>query len=232
MGETITEIDKDTFWVLIDQAREEFGQDLDAAEKWLVEQLVSIGPEQAQNFHDIMYGYQDLAYQYGLWTAASVMCNGCTDDGFTDFRAWLIYQGKDAYLTALADPDSLADVPAYGGCRFESLSYVGGRAYEKLTGQDVYDGFSRDAHRALTCELKQGIVYGEGVNYPYDHADIPAYLPRLCARHLTPEGIRNLTHTRHCAWNLDLPEILTARRGSKSSRVTEKNTRRKREHER
>lgn len=217
MSGAVTEVTKDTFWTLIDQARKRCGQDLDAAEKWLVERLVSMGPEQAQNFHNIMYGYQDLAYQYGLWTAASVMCNGCTDDGFTDFRAWLIYQGKDAYLGALADPDSLADVPAYGGCRFESLSYVGGFAYEKLTGQSAYDGFSLDAHHALTCELKQGIVYGEGINYPYDLADIPAYVPRLCARYLAPEEIKNLAQSRHCTWNLTDPDILAARQNTKKS---------------
>jgi hypothetical protein len=32
---------------------------------------------------------------------------GMSDDGFTDFRYWLISRGRDVYERALADPDSL-----------------------------------------------------------------------------------------------------------------------------
>ncbi|EKC76209.1 hypothetical protein LEA_04821 [human gut metagenome] len=35
---------------------------------------------------------------------------GCSDDGFIDFRAWLIAQGKEVYMNALRDPDTLADI--------------------------------------------------------------------------------------------------------------------------
>ena len=36
------------------------------------------------------------------------MKNGCSDDSFLDFRAWLIAQGKETYLEALRDPDTLS----------------------------------------------------------------------------------------------------------------------------
>lgn len=220
MSDTIAEVNKDTFWTLIDQARGRCGQDLDAAETWLVEQLAAMGPEQAQSFHNIMQGYRDLAYQYGLWSAASILCDGCTDDGFLDFRAWLIYQGKSAYLAALRDPDSLADVPAYGGCCFETLSYVGYYAYEKLTGRDVYQDFDPAGYQALKVELGKDIVYGDGINYPYDLADIPAYVPRLCAKYLTPEQIQDLARSRVCTWNLTSPEVLAARQNvGKSKKI-------------
>ena len=66
--------------------------------------------EQAKRFDTMARVYMDLAYQYGLWTAANVMeRGGCSDDGFMDFRAWLVAQGKEVYLAALADPDSLAN---------------------------------------------------------------------------------------------------------------------------
>ena len=110
---TITEINKDTFWELIAQAKEHPG----GPSEWLMEQLMDLGPEQAKKFDDIACAYTSLAYQYGLWTAASVMeRGGCTDDGFIDFRGWLIAQGREVYMAALKDPDSLADAPDY--CRF------------------------------------------------------------------------------------------------------------------
>ena len=69
---------------------------------------------------------------------------GCSDDGFIDFRAWLIAQGKEVYMNALRDPDTLADIEPYGDCCFECLSYVGDYAYEQLTGRSAYDEMEPD----------------------------------------------------------------------------------------
>ena len=115
---------KDTFWALIQEAKAACGQDMGAMEDCLRDRLVSMGPAASKDFHDFLHAYEDLADQYGLWDAASVIKEyGCSDDGFIDFRAWLIVQGKDIYMNALKDPDTLADVEPYGGCCFECLSY-------------------------------------------------------------------------------------------------------------
>lgn len=124
--EPITEINKESFWDLIHDAKIACGQDMDVMLAYLKDRLVSMGPTQAQNFHDIIHAYEDLADKFGLWDAAGIMKEyGCSDDGFIDFRAWLIAQGREVYFAALADPDSLADVVPYGDCCFEQLSYVG-----------------------------------------------------------------------------------------------------------
>lgn len=224
MSEAITEVNKDTFWALIDQAKEHPG----GPSEWLMERLMDLGAEQAERFDDIAAAYAGLAYQYGLWTAASVMDRGyCSDDGFIDFRNWLVGQGKDVYMAALADPDSLADGPDCREYRLSSLAHMGSCAYEELTGQDVIQEYIPARYLALVEELKRDIVYGEGVDYPYDQADIPAYLPRLCARYLMPEQVKELAQTPGCTWNLTSAEIRLARQGPKSSRVTRKNTRKK-----
>ena len=49
MNDNITEINKDTFWKLIQSAKETCGQDMDAMMDFLKDRLVSMGPEQAQN---------------------------------------------------------------------------------------------------------------------------------------------------------------------------------------
>lgn len=51
----------------------------------LQDRLMSMGPEQTQAFHDILHIYEELADQYGLWDAASIMMEWCSDDGFIDF---------------------------------------------------------------------------------------------------------------------------------------------------
>ncbi len=214
----ITEINKDTFWTLIAQTKKQCGQDMNASVQYLEDRLVEMGPEQALNFDYIVHGYRDLAYKYGLWSAAIVMCEGCTDDGFMDFRGWLIAQGREVYMAALKDPDSLADVPAYGGCCFESLSYVADYAYEKLTGGSTYDCFDRGTNQAVTDELKKDIVYDEGIEYPYTWSEAAAYLPRLCAKYMTPEELE--WRVGHCndTWNTTSPDIQSARTTAKKSK--------------
>ena len=197
----ITEINQDSFWDLIHEAKNACGQDMDAMLAYLKDRLVSMGPTQAQNFHDIIHVYEDLADKFGLWDAAGIMKEyGCSDDGFIDFRAWLIAQGREVYFAALADPDSLADVVPYGDCCFEQLSYVGDYAYEQLTGKSTYDQTDWSAYEALLMKLEQDIVYKDGIEFPREGADLKKYLPRLCAKHPEWDG-----QTR---WNLQLKEIL------------------------
>ena len=182
--EPITEINKESFWDLIHEAKNACGQDMDAMLTYLKDRLVSMGPEQAQNFHDILHAYEDLADKFGLWDAAGVMKEyGCSDDGFIDFRAWLIAQGRDVYLSALADPDSLAEVIPYGDCCFETLSYVGDYAYEQLTDKSAYDQTDQTRYETLLAELEQDIVYKGGIEFPREGPELKQYLPRLCAAH-------------------------------------------------
>ena len=202
----VAQMNKDTFWTLIGQAKKHRSD----PSEWLIRQLVKLGPEQAKRFDTMARVYMDLAYQYGLWTAASVMeWSGCTDDGFIDFRTWLVAQGKDVYMAALKDPDSLADAPDYRDRQFCSLA---------LAGCGAYDGDSRSfgsyEHIVLEEEVRRSIVYGEGIGYPYDWPDIPAYLPRLYTKYYTDEQRRRCTSAavRINTWNPDNPAIKAARR--------------------
>lgn len=219
----ITEINKDTFWALIGQAQAQWGHEPSDPNEWLMDRLVSMGPEQAKRFDTIARVYMDLAYQYGLWTAASVMeRDGCSDDGFIDFRAWLVGQGKDVYMAAMKDPDTLADAPPYHDCQFDSLPLMGDYAYEKLTGRDAYQDFDPSEYHTLKAELKKDIVYGDGIGYPYDSADVPAYLPRLCQKYGLPDAKHS--HTVNIGtWNLNCPDIKEARRTAQKSTKTKKN---------
>ena len=211
---TITEISKDTFWKLIAQAKEHPG----GPSEWLMERLVDLGPEQAKKFDDIACAYTSLAYQYGLWTAANVMeRGGCSDDGFMDFRAWLVAQGKEVYLAALADPDSLANAADYQDQRFDFLPFVGDCAYEELTGRGAYQDFDPAEYQALKEGLEKDVVYGDGIGYPYGWWDVPAYVPRLCARYMTASELIRLAEGREDTWNLTSPDILAARQNTKKS---------------
>ena len=208
------EMDQGTFWDLISGAKKEHGQDMDASIQWLTNHLTALGPQYAQDFHDILHGYQELANQYGLWSAARLMCeNGCSDDGFIDFRAWLIAQGKEVYFAALADPDSLADVEAYGGWQVEELTYVGNEALEAMTGQYAYENTDAAEYGILLEELRQDVVYGTGIQYPYEWDEIAGRFPRLCEKYLAPGTIESMLRSNRTIWLQSSKAIQEAREG-------------------
>ena len=205
----VTEVTPDAFWTLLAQAKTACEDNQRAAVYWLVERLLSMGPEQTLNFHSILHGYMELADKYGLWNAATLIHeDGCYIDGFEDFRAWLIFQGSETYLAALRDPDSLADLPACmeDDCRFADLPYAGSMAYARLTNRHAHDDVSPADHWRTVAELRKDIVYGKGIEYPYEWSEVAAYLPRLTAQHTTPEELRDCAR-RGRLWDHSNPEI-------------------------
>jgi hypothetical protein len=72
-----------------------------------------------------------------------VIEDGCSDDCFRDFRAYLISLGQGPYDKALANPDSLARVvqDAETG-DWENADDVAGDAYQAVTGDDIPTGDS------------------------------------------------------------------------------------------
>lgn len=207
----VREINKDTFWTLIEEAKRLWGQDLDSSAKWLGDQLLMMDFRQTLNFYDILHGYLELSYQYGLWNAAIlIMENGCYAEDFADFRAWLIAQGKETYLAALKNPDSLADIPPYGDCRFRSLYYLGDWIFEKQMGRSDISNRDKSIRNALLEDLRKEIQYDEDIGYPHEWSEVAAYLPRLAAQHMTEEELRACRYRRHM-WNHEDPEIRKAR---------------------
>ena len=166
------------FWNLIDQAQEACGKDQNSACQFLQDMLVEMGPDYAQDFHDIVHAYEELSDKFGLWSAAGMMGHD-SDDSFIDFRAWLISQGREAYYGALRNPDSLAELDPGDGHWFESFTYIGDKALKSMTGRSAYHCTDQDAYGRLLNELKAGIQYWEGIDYPFASEELPEYFPHL-----------------------------------------------------
>jgi len=210
--QVVQQVNNETFWTLISEAKVNCGQDLNASAEWIQGQLEQMLPEQSLNFHAIFHKYLDTADKYGLWDAASVMCQGCSDDGFIDFRAWLIAQGKETYLSALKNPDSLADVPAYGDCSFEELCYAADKAFESLTGKSAYNVPHPKSCNAELRKAEAMVQFGAEINYPHTWAETAKYLPRLCSKFIPPDEMKALVDGNKSNWFMDNPEIKNARK--------------------
>ena len=199
-------MNKDQFWSLIEKAKEVCGTDLEASAVWIKQQLFYMTPEDVLQFHNLVYSYRDAAYKYGLWTAAGVMMEtGCSDDSFSDFRMWLIAQGKEVYLNALKDPDSLSGVTPYGYCSFESLGYISSQVYSAMKGKNIYQDSTARMQMECYEQVVRDIVYHPMIEYPLELPEAMVVYPKLCECHLSEQVKKAPQKVR--TWNVSRTDI-------------------------
>lgn len=101
-------LDPAGFWQLMRKTRAD-GDDDTARQSGLLENRVKRLPQPAiEDFRQIRHRLDQRLYTWDVWGAAYVIEDGCSDDCFRDFRAYLISLGPEVYERALRDPDSLA----------------------------------------------------------------------------------------------------------------------------
>jgi hypothetical protein len=126
------------FWELIEKTLQASGGDHHKQAELLLAELINRSEAEILDYDLILDDLMDEAYIAELWELAYVIDLGCGDDGFMDFRAWLIGRGKDVFDRALVDPESLVDlVGLREPTKSMSLLYVAQKAYELKTGKDA-----------------------------------------------------------------------------------------------
>ncbi|MFE2728464.1 DUF4240 domain-containing protein [Kitasatospora sp. NPDC059327] len=107
-------MDTQQFWKLIEEARSQVpAPDNGDAVAEQATALLALRPvQEIVAAQQILWSLMADSYRAPLWGAAYVINGGCSDDGFDDFRGWLITQGRETFERAIADPDALADLPA------------------------------------------------------------------------------------------------------------------------
>src|SRR5262245_20680256 len=98
------------FWRLIDDAREAGNGNQDRQHEWLVATLAKLPEPEILSWEEVFETHMVDAYIAELWEVAFIINCGCGDDGFIDFRSWLIGQGTVVFERTLNDPESLVDV--------------------------------------------------------------------------------------------------------------------------
>jgi hypothetical protein len=165
-------LDEMAFWQLIADTRRAAGNDTGRQSELLEERLTQLPAHAIVDFARIRRQLDQRAYTWSLWAAAAVIEDGCSDDCFRDFRAYLISLGPGPYRHALQDPDSLASVAqdAEQG-NWENADNVAPDAYSSVTGED--------------CPLDDSDLSGRPRGTPFDendHAALARRYPRLAAR--------------------------------------------------
>ncbi|MCS7481960.1 DUF4240 domain-containing protein [Umezawaea endophytica] len=176
-------MDIDRFWALIEAARARAADpsDAEAVAAEASALLATYPPEEIVAAYQVFWEIMAGSYRNPLWAAAYLINGGCSDDGFDYFRGWLVAQGREVHDRVVADPDSLADVPAVIAAAGEG---------DEVEGEDVL-GIAWNAHvKATGAELPPDsgtISYPDldpdwGFDFD-DQAEMARRLPRLAALH-------------------------------------------------
>lgn len=97
------------FWEIIHESIRLSAADKNLQRKKLIELLQKESEENLKIFEAIFFGYEDDAYRDDIWDVVSYIHGGCGDDGFMDFRDFLISCGRDVYNSVLENPDNILD---------------------------------------------------------------------------------------------------------------------------
>ena len=131
-------MDQQQFWDIIQDSLRA-GNTEDQIEL-LSDLLEKLPAEELVEFDHIFRQLHEDCYHWDIWAAAYTIQGGCSDDGFIDFRSWLVAQGKDVFEKALKNSDSLA---ALGREKLEESEegeeffYLASDVYEEITSKPL-----------------------------------------------------------------------------------------------
>ncbi len=176
--------DLDAYWQLVADARADRPDGIAAG---TVTALRTRPAEEILALHHAARTLMASSYRWSLWHAAYQINGGCSDDGFDYFRGWLLSQGRDVFERAVADPDSLADVPDVR----HAIAKGGG-----LENEDM-QGATTTAYKLVTGDYppRTGIgmpALGPGWDFE-DDDEFATRLPRLCELIAAETSVRGTT---------------------------------------
>ncbi len=126
------------FWAIVHRVHSASGGNMDRKCELLEDELRKLAADGVQSFDQHFTTLLYQAYTSDLWGAAYIICGGCSDDGFMDFRGTLISMGRIVFEKAMADSESLADLNIDpDSAQYEGYQYPAIHVYEQKTGHEM-----------------------------------------------------------------------------------------------
>jgi len=167
------------FWKLIESSRKGFDPNrrdgnMEEQCEELKTLLLKLPPTEIVDFRDHLLARMNAAFHWDLWGAAYIIASGCSDDGFADFRGWLVSMGRRVFEDAVSNPQSLidvADAPGVEDVFFADFADVPAQAYAELTGHE------------LPPSTAHPPVAPAGEKWSQDEGNLPQRFPKLWAHY-------------------------------------------------
>ncbi len=168
-------MNKDQFWLIVEATLP--AKDIDKQISLMEKELKKLNKPDLVEFNNIFKELHNLSYRWDLWAAAYTIQGGCSDDGFMDFRAWLIMRGKTVFENAILNSDSLYSLgieKLEESQEGEEFNYVMGEIYD-----DNFNGEIEEDPGTKQLEYKEE---PEGITWEEDNIeDLKKINPKLFA---------------------------------------------------
>ena len=161
-------MDDDSFWALVDAARDAAGDDTEDRVSGLEQVLLTLHADEVFAFQHAYDETLARAWRWDLWGAAYLMNGGCSDDGFRYFCDWLISEGESVFEAALDDPESLAAKTPGDEFSLEAFGYVAAEVYEQMTDNEM--------------PRRKAAQPASPAGKAWDESELPARFPKLAAK--------------------------------------------------
>ena len=157
---------EDQFWNLIEQARTGTAS---ASPDALKQLLAPLGNGDLSDFGLMFYEKLCDLNTWRVWGAGTVIAGWMDQENFHAFRSWIIGKGREAFETALRNPDDLGPFIDDAELNNEALEFVPVLLLLDRKQPGPRDRTDRDAD-------------SEPTGVPFDESDLPTMLPKLAAQ--------------------------------------------------
>lgn len=133
-------LEEEKFWKIVEISLENFENEEKQTDK-LISEISKLSMKDMIGFNLRTAKLSNQIYNSEMWCAAYIMNGGCSDDGFEYFKSWVISKGKEVYYKVQKNPDALIEYATLemDEYEFEQFNYVAFDAYNKMTGEQLYD---------------------------------------------------------------------------------------------
>lgn len=166
-------MDEEGFWTLIEKSKQSSTSNNEQYE-CLRTELSKLPAEDIAVFNEIFSSKMAEIYRYDLWAIAYIINGGCSDDGFTYFRSWLVCQGRKYYKNAIARPEFVGEQVPVEAMESKSpnntiyeFDLLPITVYKEKTGYEMYIEYS-------------GI--GDALGYSWTYEELPSLYPSVCEK--------------------------------------------------
>lgn len=121
----------DKFWKIIATSKSNSSGNYEKQQTELEKELLKLTAIEILEFDNKFRTLRGEVYTWDFWAAAYLINGGCSDDCFSDFRGWLIGQGKTVFENAVKDINTLGQLEDTNDGDWEGLSYVPTDVYKK-----------------------------------------------------------------------------------------------------
>lgn len=134
-------METDRFWEIIQTSIYKGFRNYESRQRELRTELLKLDANDILEFSNTFRNLRGQVYNWDFWAAAYIINGGCSDDTFSDFRGWLIGQGRAIFEKAVEDIETLSDIGNTDDGNWEGLSYIASETYENKTGGEMPRGF-------------------------------------------------------------------------------------------